>query len=1129
MAYELAKAYVQIIPTTKGIKGQLTGILDSEADAAGKSAGNKFGTSFGGVMKTAGKAITGVLVTGTAAMAAFTKSAVEAGMSFDASMSQVAATMGKTMDELNADIQTVDLNGQKWTGNLRDYAKKMGAETKFSATQAADALNYMALAGYDVSTSMEMLPNVLNLAAAGNMDLATASDMVTDTQSALGLSLEETNVMVDQMARASSRSNTSVSQLGEALLKIGATARNVKGGTQELSTILGVLADNGIKGSEGGTHLRNILLSLQNAAEDGAVDFGDFSVSIYDADGNMRSMIDIIADMQDGMGGLSQEAKDAMISGVFNKTDLASINALLGTSQERFEELEEAISDCSGAAQQMAETQLDNLAGDITIMQSAFEGLKIAISDGATPAIRESVKGLTEVINGLNDLVSGVDGGAARIKNGFSQILTGVKTALPAIVEMFGAVATAILDMLPDMLAQLIQMLPGLFDQLMSAIGALIPKLVELLPAFVEALGQIIVSLGSQLSQLIVPLIEALGKAILECIPIVLKSVAELIRGITLGLLGIEDPIKQVNEKLATIGDQAKTSWQELQDVMNKPINMDGLLSMSGEIDQKIDELEGKISEIYQTRFNEQEALRQEDIENIKAYNAQIEELENEKLSLYDRQASGRLAIMQRMEDATLEDYMRQLGMLQQYDEQERAELEEYYASKMGLAEQTQEQMMAAAQQAYEVEHSITYEAYQDQIKAAEDAYIEMTNGVQEYYDNKIAEINKREQDAMSLIADSNNAFVQDIQTTYGEAATASSSWIDAVAANSGQYSIQTEAMKTAAWSASTEMVNAMNEADAKNTVAWMNLVAQVKAGGGDISGEMKTTTNTILDAFDGLPPNMQKSGGEALAGLCSGMEDNIPELKNASNMTAQEIVDTIREYLQISSPSRIMSEMGTNTIAGLVQGINNSGSSAQSAMQNVGGALVQGIGYGMQAYQGWLSNIAYNAVANAVQAAKAAGQIASPSKVMRNEVGLMLSEGMALGLEDGEPEILAVIDDIGGEVNGAFDGMSLMDGVVTGSIEMHQNTVSRLAAASEGAGQLIRTAARDVGTAGGVQDGSTAQILAVLLQYLPEIMGLIAAKKGISADELAALLASPMSKELGKLERMNGRGVCMA
>ena len=1130
MAYELAKAYVQIIPTTKGIKGELTSILDSEADAAGRSAGSRFGSSFGGVLKTAGKAIAGILVAGTAAMATFTKSAIEAGMSFDSSMSQVAATMGKTMDELNSDIRTIDLNGQKWTGNLRDYAKKMGSETMFSATQAADALNYMALAGYDVQTSMEMLPNVLNLAAAGNMDLARASDMVTDTQSALGLSLSETNVMVDQWAKAASKSNTSVEQLGEAFLKIGATARNVKGGTEELSTVLGVLADNGIKGSEGGTHLRNILLSLQNAAEDGAVDFGDFAVSIYDADGNMRSMIDIIEDMQDGMSGMSQEAKDAMISGVFNRTDLASVNALLGTTKTRFDELTDAIADSNGAAQQMAETQLDNLAGDITIMKSAFEGLQISISDGATPALRESVQGITEVINGMNDLVSGVEGGSARIKAGFQQILSGVKTALPEVMEMFGSLMQAVLEMLPDIVEQIVRMLPGLFSKLMDSIGVLIPRLVELLPSFVEAFSQIIVQLGSKLSELVVPLITALAKAIVECIPTVIKSVAELVRGVTLGLLGIEDPIKKVNEKMSSIGEQAKTSWQEIQDTMSKPINMDGLLAMSSEIDASINEIEGKITEIYQMRFAEQEGLRQEDIENIKAYNAQIEELENQKLSIYDRQASGRLAIMQRMEDATLADYMTQLGMLQQYDAQERAELEEYYASKMGLAEQTREQEMAAAQQAYEVEKTITEQQYQELIAAADAHYDEMTGEVQSYYDEHIAAINSREAEAMSLIADSNHEFVQNLQTTYADAAAANSKWLDAVVANGNVYNNEMIVTKMAAEDATNALINSMDEADAQNTAAWLSMIAQVKAGGGEISGDMKTTTETILNAFDGMPSQMQEAGGDMLAGLTIGMVDQIPELDNASNMTAQEIVDVIKAYLGINSPSTVMNEIGQNTIAGLVQGIRQNAQSAQSAMQNVGSALIQGIGSGMQAYQGWLGTIAYNAVANAVASAKAAGQIASPSKVMRNEVGLMLSEGMALGIEDGEPEIIAAIGEIGEEVNGAFDDVSLMENLIGESIGMQQSVIGRMTLATADAGQQIRTAVMDTDmVAGGNRNDSLTEILAVLLKYLPDIMTLIAERKGIDADELASLLAAPMSKKLGKLERMNGRGVCMA
>ena len=157
----------------------------------------------------------------------------------------------------------------------------MGSTTAFSATQAADALNYMALAGYDTETSIEMLPTVLDLAASGSMDLARASDMVTDTQSALGLSLEETSDLVDQMAKTASKSNTSVEQLGDAMLTIGATARNVAGGTTELSTVLGVLADNGIKGSEAGTHLRNILLKMNPDTDKAVAAWENLGISAY--------------------------------------------------------------------------------------------------------------------------------------------------------------------------------------------------------------------------------------------------------------------------------------------------------------------------------------------------------------------------------------------------------------------------------------------------------------------------------------------------------------------------------------------------------------------------------------------------------------------------------------------------------------------------------------------------------------------------------------------------------------------------------------------------------------------------------------------------------------------------------
>ena len=397
---DLGKAYVQIVPSAQGIQGAITSVLGGEVESAGNIAERTLSSkiSLGAVAGAA------AVTMAASAIAGFVSDSIAVGTEFDTSMSQVAATMGTTVDDIE---------------ELREYALEMGSTTAFSATQAAEALNYMALAGYDVQTSMEMLPNVLNLAAAGGIQLASASDMITDAQSALGLTIDDTTALVDQMAAAASNSNTSVEQLGNAILTIGATARGINGGTTELATVLGVLADNGIKGAEGGTHLRNILLSLQTPSEAGAAALAELGMSyedMYDSAGNMRSIPDIILEMQTAMEGMTEESKIAIISGIFNKTDLAAVNALLGTSEDRFNDLSAAIENSAGAAERMANTQLDNLGGDITLFQSAVEGLQIALSDSVNPALRffvqlgtEAVSALTDIVNGSDDAVPSVD------------------------------------------------------------------------------------------------------------------------------------------------------------------------------------------------------------------------------------------------------------------------------------------------------------------------------------------------------------------------------------------------------------------------------------------------------------------------------------------------------------------------------------------------------------------------------------------------------------------------------------------------------------------------------------------------------------------------------------------------
>lgn len=548
-----------------------------EADKKGSGIGNSLAKGIGGGLKVAGAAITAA----SAAMVGFGSESVQVGMNFDKSMAQVAATMGKTVDDI---------------GELRDFAQEMGSSTMFSASQAADALNYMALAGYNATQSMEMLPNVLNLAAAGDMSLAAASDMVTDAQTALGIQFEDMGTVIDQMAKTASTTNTSVSQLGDAFLTIGATARNMKGGTVELSQVLGVLADNGIKASEGGTHLRNALLSLQTPTTSGTAALAKLGMTyedMYDSAGNMRALPEIFLEMQKRMEGMDQASKDAIVSGVFNKADLAAVNALIGTSADRWAEVEAAITDSAGAAEKMAGTQMDNLTGDITYFKSALEGAQIAISDKLTPTLRDFVSFGTDGLSKLTEAFK--EGG-----------LTGA-------MSVFG-------ELLSNGLTMLIEKLPMVIDAGAQLLGALGKGLIDNLPTLTSAAVEIVKMLSEYIVEALPPLIQAgfdvvieLGKGISEALPDLMVRVSEMIVAIgeTLtnpenltGLLqaGVDIIIAIANgllNALPVLIDALPTIFDNLINAVvdSLPILIDGVTQLINALTTKLPDIVRKIGE----------------------------------------------------------------------------------------------------------------------------------------------------------------------------------------------------------------------------------------------------------------------------------------------------------------------------------------------------------------------------------------------------------------------------------------------------------------------------------------------------------------------------------------------------
>lgn len=521
----------------------------------------------------AGNLISDLTKTAATKLAGLAKSSVSVGMNFDASMSQVAATMGTTVDQID---------------NLTKVAKEMGSTTKFTATQAADALNYLALAGYDADKAAEVLPSVLNLAAAGGMDLAYASDLVTDAMASLNIEANKQNVddFGNKLAMAASKANANVSQLGEAILTVGGTAANLKGGTTELTTALGLLANVGIKGAEGGTHLRNIILSLQSPTDEAAKKMQKLG---HDSQGKMRGLNDILSDLNSAMNGMTQGQKDSIINQLFNKTDLAAVNGLLAAQGEQWDTLAAQIDSADGAMGQMAETQIDNLQGAMTIMSSAFEGMQLAVYDELEPTLTEAVKWGTDCLTQLTTALSegGPEAMLAAAGEIISDLAAGIAAQLPGLmttgVEIITQLAQNLTDTMPAMLDTGAEVLAALAQGIINATPALLTSATEIIAEFMLYLGDhadeimdtgmqllesLVIGITDNLPQLITAAAALIAKwaaALIAHLPDILKCGAAmlttLVDGIVCSLENLAEAALACVAKLVGVWDGSMDEW----------------------------------------------------------------------------------------------------------------------------------------------------------------------------------------------------------------------------------------------------------------------------------------------------------------------------------------------------------------------------------------------------------------------------------------------------------------------------------------------------------------------------------------------------------------------------------------
>lgn len=353
---------------------------------------------------------------------------VEIGSAFESSMSKVSALSGATGDDLAA---------------LEAKARELGSTTTFSASQAADALGYMALAGWDTQAMLAGVGPVLSLAQAGELDLAAASDLVTDYLSAFNMTAEDTGRMVDVLAYAQANANTTVDGLGQAFKNCAANCNAAGMDVETTSAAIAMMANQGLKGSEAGTALNAVMRDMTSRMEDGAIAIGDQSVAVMDAQGNYRDFADILADVEAATDGMGDAEKAAALQSTFTADSIKGLNLMLNAGSGELSSFRDDLYGCAGAAEDAAAAMTDNLQGDLAGMGSAFEELALKIYDGVQEPLRDAVQFVTgTVVPGLTFLVEHMDYVAVA--------LGGVAAAVAAM--NFGKVASA-LSAVPKLLA----------------------------------------------------------------------------------------------------------------------------------------------------------------------------------------------------------------------------------------------------------------------------------------------------------------------------------------------------------------------------------------------------------------------------------------------------------------------------------------------------------------------------------------------------------------------------------------------------------------------------------------------------------------------------------------------------
>lgn len=504
------------------------GLKDAEGNASSST------SKIGGAFKAVGKVAKTAMVAGSAAAVAFTKTSIDAGMNFDTAMSQVAATMGTTVDKI---------------GNVKAKAEEMGRTTKYTATEAAEGMNILAQAGLSADEQISGIGTVLNLASAGAMSLEESASYTAGAVKGFGDSMSNASYYADLMAKGATLANTDVRGLGEAFSGSAATAKNYGQAADSVTLSLLRLAEQNVTGSEASTALNRAMADLYTPTDDASKALDQLGVSAYKSNGEAKDFNDLVDELNGSLQGMTAEQKNNALATIFTTQGLQAFNKMTASSDATVQKFWKGIQDSSGSAAQQAATQLDNLQGDITLLSSATEGLQLAFYNTFSGTIRGAIKGVTSEVSGLAEAMEsgGISGALSKLAQdaiNFSGQLPGltkiggdlINGLISSVTQNSGSITTAVSQLLNNLASTISTGLNVFTSVGVNLLTTISSGMTQGIPTFLgqalPMLTQFTESLRSNAGKLInagLALIQNIAQGLINSIPVLIAYVPTII------------------------------------------------------------------------------------------------------------------------------------------------------------------------------------------------------------------------------------------------------------------------------------------------------------------------------------------------------------------------------------------------------------------------------------------------------------------------------------------------------------------------------------------------------------------------------------------------------------------------